>query len=32
MSANWIEDIETMHHKYGVNERGIKRAAKFTVW
>ena len=21
MSANWIEDIETMHHKYGVNEK-----------
>lgn len=21
MSANWVEDIETMHHKYGVNEK-----------
>ena len=21
MSANWIEDIETMHHKYCVNEK-----------
>lgn len=21
MSSNWVEDIETMHHKYGVNEK-----------
>lgn len=21
MSANWVEDIETMHHKYGVNDK-----------
>lgn len=21
MSANWVEDIETMQHKYGVNEK-----------
>ena len=21
MSANWVEDIKTMHHKYGVNDK-----------